>query len=111
MLVKMLQRRGVKVMKTDSNTLLIEKLAVDEDPTWEPWSLDRCDLVSDGEATVLPLKTSAAMGTAHGLREKCRELGIEYSITDTAALLQDKIHGIEASVRATRADETAELGE
>ena len=100
MLVKMLQRRGVKVMKTDSNTLLIEKLAADEDPTWETWALDRDapDLVSDGEATPLPLTTSAAMCTVHGLREKCRELGIEYSITDTAELLQDKIH--EASERA-----------
>ena len=38
------------------------------------------------------------MCTVHGLREKCRELGIEYSITDTAELLQDKIH--EASERA-----------
>ena len=83
---KILHRRGIRVKVNATNDRLIKKLAAQAFP----------DVFLASTPRTMPPQpalelASATVRTTHDLREECRTLGIEYSISESAQQLADKL--------------------
>jgi hypothetical protein len=87
---KILYRRGVTVKTSWTNARLIQELAAHANPKRARKS-GATSVAMPPEQPALE-HASAAVHMTHDLREQCRALGIEYSISESADQLQEKLH-------------------